>query len=109
MRRMAQASMFFAEWLPPWQPGNLNASRPSNTIEPLVVFNDVPADLPSDRNLHIESKCKDLNAIKIMENRELRWRDRVIVFDNQFDDPTAREQHISFVKGCEQIAERLLL
>lgn len=88
---------------------NINASRPSHIIEPIVVFNDVPADLPNDRNQHIESKCKDLNAIKIMENRELRWRDRVIVFDDQFNDTTTRGQHISFVNGCEQIAERLLL
>lgn len=86
----------------------LNASRPSNMIKPLVIVNDVPGDMPDKRNRYIKDKCRELCAIKLMENRELRWRDRVIIFDKQFDDAIARRQHLDFERKCKEITERLL-
>lgn len=86
----------------------LNEARSDRTLEQIVVINDVPDDMPEDRQREVNECSEELGAVKLAENRELRWRDRVVVLDTTFRNALTNEQHAAFLRGCQQIAGRVI-
>jgi MinD-like ATPase involved in chromosome partitioning or flagellar assembly len=68
-----------------------------------VVINDVPRDLPEHKVQELEDYKKEYAAAVIKENRELRWRDRIVVLDQSFKDEEHQRQHEELIKGYEEI------
>jgi len=85
----------------------VQVGRIKRPLEYFVVINDVPYNLPKNIEEELMRFKEEYAAVLIRENRKLRWKDRIVVFDEVFDSEESREQHEELMRGYMEVIRYL--
>jgi len=89
----------------------VNEARTRNkreALDCLVLLNDVPRNLERPIKKRLEEIEKEYAAVVARENKELRWKDRIVVLDTDFKKEEDKREHQELMQSYEKIVDWII-
>ena len=80
----------------------------NSPLDASIVLNDVPRNLKHPVEDELKKYQEEYSAVIVRENKELRWKDRIVVLDTDFEKEEDKREHQELMQSYEKIVDWII-